>query len=43
MLLIGLISASPHLIEKQANPNDYTAEELTNQVHQADMLFDKGL
>ena len=29
-------------VEKQANPNDYTAEELTEQVRQADTLFDKG-
>ncbi|KAF8236504.1 hypothetical protein L208DRAFT_1390604 [Tricholoma matsutake] len=27
--------------EQQANPNDYTAEELTNQVRQADKLFNK--
>ncbi|RDB25208.1 Non-structural maintenance of chromosome element 4 [Hypsizygus marmoreus] len=27
--------------EQQANPNDYTAEELTSQVHRADKLFDK--
>ncbi|KAF9469987.1 Nse4 C-terminal-domain-containing protein [Collybia nuda] len=26
---------------QQANPNDYTAEELTNRVHQADKLFNK--
>ena len=32
----------PVSVEKQANPNDYTAEELTEQVHQADTLFDKG-
>jgi len=29
--------------EQQANPNDYTAEELLQQVRQADKLFDKGV
>jgi len=44
------ISSSPLLrkqltgfLEQQANPNDYTADELTNQVKHADSLFHKGI
>lgn len=29
--------------EQQANPNDYTTEELLQQVRQADKLFGKGM
>ena len=39
---VSLLPTYCHL-EQQANPNDYTAEELTDQVHQADKLFSKGI